>query len=325
MRATIPINKPMKQLEDASALVEDRRGLDKFWQNNGYLFLRGVFSESTIASVRDPLVHVLTEYGFVQPGSSPPAWSGRDFSDFGTRPQSIYELNLAENFFETPEVKHLLARVLGEEPVYVPIDVYRFTPPVTAGGAEKHVGLPHQDGYFNRGYNFRILWVPLIDVDERTGGLALAPGAYKRGHLHNPDEPPSFPIPKDAISEDEWARADYRAGDLLMMHQDTPHGGLTNHSANLRLTMDFRIAAASDRCPVFGNVVSVSPDEIRVRSRDGHERTFALDDNTFVLRVPGIARIHRGDIEQHWKTNDHVIVGPSDTDPNRAALIRNVN
>jgi Phytanoyl-CoA dioxygenase (PhyH) len=304
-----------------TALLDDRAALNAFWADNGYLFFRGVLSAPTVALVRDEIVRVLRENGFLEPGSDQPVWTGKGFTGFGTRPKAIYGLNLAARFFETPEVKQFLTRVLADEPVYLPIDVYRFTPPVSAEGVAEHMAPPHQDGFFNQGYNFRILWIPLMDVDERTGGVALAPGLFKRGLLHDPDNPPNFPIPDGAIADDAWARADYRAGDLLMIHPATPHGGLPNQSANLRLTMDMRIAAASDRCPVFGNVVSVSPEQIRLRARDGHEYSLALGDDTLVLPKPRTA-IGRDDIATYWAPGDHAIVAVSDLDPGKATLVR---
>lgn len=321
MTLSIPTDQALDQLEDAAPMLGDRAALDEFWVRNGYLFFRGVFSDAAVAPVREEIMRVLADNGYIEPDRELPIWTGRGLSGFGTRPEAIYGRNLAERFFETAEVKQLLREIIDDEPVFLPIEVYRFTPPIGADGVGEHMAPPHQDGFFNQGYNFRILWIPLMDVDGPTGGLAIAPGAYKRGLLHDPEQPPNFPIPQGALDGATWARADYHVGDLLMMHPATPHGGLPNVSTKLRLTMDLRIGAESDRCPFVGRVVSIDAEHLAVRARDGRERSFVLDDDTYVLTRPRTA-VSRHEIGGYWSPGDDVIVAVSDADPGRASLVR---
>lgn len=54
-----------------------------------------------------------------------------------------------------------------EPPFRLEITEYRISSPVTLSPG------PHQDAFYNKGMECFTCWVPLMEIDERTGGLII--------------------------------------------------------------------------------------------------------------------------------------------------------
>jgi hypothetical protein len=313
----------MRELSAANDHLGDRSGLDRIWDEQGYLFFRGTLDPDIVRPFREEMVSVLTEHGVAAADGESPAWTGKTLENAQGISGELHNLGLAERFFELPAVQELFEQLLGEPASFVPIVEYRYTTPTT--GVDASGFPPHQDGFFNPGIPFRICWVPLMTIDQNIGGLALVPGRHKAGYLHDPSREPKFPIPAGAIPDDAWHRTTYQAGDLLIMHRATPHSGLPNHSSGLRLTMDFRFTAASDPLPVVGEVRAVAPDSITVRLPDGSERAYAVDDTTYVrprgklAGSKGAAKVSRKELPDQFPVGERVMVAQ---DKGKAVLVR---
>src|ERR1700722_17447981 len=103
---------------------------------------------------------------------------------------------------------------------------------------EKYLTPAHQDHFFIRETNdFCMLWVPLMEIDEQVGGLAIAAGSNKHGlYEHGPEDNVysyGFKGRKQkgiALSEihEPWLATNYLAGALLMFHSQAAHRAVPN-------------------------------------------------------------------------------------------------
>jgi hypothetical protein len=226
------------------------------------------------------IVDALSDRGLAEVDGDEVVWSGKPVEGLPRYPDEIYDRRPAQEFVATAAVHSLFASILGEEPFWIPISTYRFTPPAQDASERLHI---HQDGYFNQGIPFRICWIPLVQIDEELGGIALAPRYHSRA-LHDSSKPPRFPIPDAAIPAGDWYRATYEIGDLLMMNRLTPHVGLSNQSRDRwRISMDLRVIPASDPGrPLVGKVSAVAGDSITVDDGDGGPTKLEVDAATYV-------------------------------------------
>src|SRR3546814_15758433 len=97
-------------------------------------------------------------------------------------------------------------------------------------------------------------WIPLMEIDERIGGLAVIPGLHKGDFFHDRNDPPQYRIPQGALPADKWHRSLYRPGDMVMFHKMTPHSGLPNTSERFRMSMAVRVPPMTGELQIIGEV-----------------------------------------------------------------------
>jgi ectoine hydroxylase-related dioxygenase (phytanoyl-CoA dioxygenase family) len=118
-----------------------------------------------------------------------------------------------------------------------------------------HVTPAHQDYFFIRANDrFRTLWMPLMEIDEKVGGLVIAPGSHKGGMREHIERDDSFSYvlkgrKQKGVSLDEiappWLTTDYKPGDVLIFHNLSLHWALPNTSDRVRLSIDTRAQPAT--------------------------------------------------------------------------------
>jgi ectoine hydroxylase-related dioxygenase (phytanoyl-CoA dioxygenase family) len=163
-----------------------------------------------------------------------------------------------------------------------------------------------------------VCWVPLMDLTEPVGGLAIVPSPRTLGSLLPDLEKDSGSrfIAPDAFPDDAWCRADYRPGDVLIFGPFTPHCGMPNSADRLRLSIDFRVQPASADRLMTGVVIDAQPDAFVVAADSGQEARIVVDERT-ALRLPGYVFGHI-DISQF--VGKRVIATTRD---GRALVVRN--
>ncbi|MFT3964254.1 MAG: phytanoyl-CoA dioxygenase family protein [Sphingobium sp.] len=312
----------IEQLPDSTPLLSDRERLLQRWQNDGALFFRNAVSQSAIANVRQEYLSRLKEMGVVDGQENAPIWNGQNRLDGRlARPISndVWRALVAD-----PSLDQLVRIFLGEPPVWLPIVVHRTAPPLAAGTTMGAFDARHQDGIYNYGIDFITCWVPLMDIDDDVGGLAVVPGSHKAS-LYPPDvfKDPSqrVGIPPDAIPDAAWRRPDYKAGDLLMFHSMTAHAGLPNRSDRLRLSMDIRFLPAS-AAPCVGQVTRSSNASVELVTEADQSMRFVINDRT-VVRGPKGHPVTGRDRDGILFSGAEVIVMPDDR--GHAKLIRSVS
>jgi 1-deoxypentalenic acid 11beta-hydroxylase len=236
----------LRSFREANEYLGDVDRLNALFNEDGYLFFRNVLEGAE--DVKRDFIHVLQQQGAVLPGASEPMWTGLDndhIDDTG-----LYEAPALSKLLTSAHNVELIQRILGE-----PVFIFR-SPSIRYALPNDlaYVTPPHQDYFFIRfNDSFRTLWIPLMDIDEKVGGLVLAGGIHKRGLLEHKEQENAYSYifkgrkQKGLTLEDlprPWLTADYHAGDLLMFHNLMVHWALPNRSDRIRLSVDVRCQPA---------------------------------------------------------------------------------
>src|SRR3546814_7893696 len=72
---------------------------------------------------------------------------------------------------DLPAVDAFFTKLLGSPPFWLEITEYRITPPGASLPEDPFFGR-HQDAFYNMGMECFTCWIPLMEIDERIGGLA---------------------------------------------------------------------------------------------------------------------------------------------------------
>lgn len=317
-QATLKID----ELADSTPLLADPEALRARWRDDGVLFFRNAIGSAAIARVRGEYLSRLKSLGVVDETQTGSIWNGNNRLN-GDLARPISD-DVWRTLVADPSLDRVVRTFLGEAPTWLPIVVHRTAPPVADGVRAEPFSARHQDGIYNYGIDFITCWVPLMDIDDEVGGLAVVPGSHKSS-LYPPDvfKDPGrrVGIPPDAIPDAAWRRPDYKAGDLLMFHSMTAHTGLPNISNKLRLSMDIRFLPAS-AAPLVGRVADCSESQVRLTTSAGETATIEIDDRT-VVRGPKGHPVVGADREGILFANAEVIIMPDER--GHAKLIRSVS
>lgn len=277
---------PKGELQSCNHLLDDQAALMRFHDEEGYILLRNVLDPNSVEEARKAMFAVMERQGLIEKGATEPVWTGKPAP--AAQEESTEFAGIARKLIEHPANIKLMEKILGEPACIVPIVQYRAYPP---GGPVTGV---HQDGFFSPGIvNYKPVWTPLANCEREVGGLMLAVRQCNRGYFHNVAKTPSH-IPEGVIPDEAWATTDYFPGDILIINPATPHASRPNVSSRCRVTIDTRVQSAADPRVLLATVIEALPDAIRVRTREGAERTFVVDDDTFIrIANPGV-REQRG-------------------------------
>lgn len=217
----------MDDLLSSSELVDSPRGLRAAMRRDGYVLIRGLLDPAQVAAARNSVVGCLAKAEWVDEDGA------LKNPELASEDSPAYRAALATAPFNRipylPELRRLMTVVLGDSVFTYPSKILRASPPQrykTESGR-----YAHQDFAFWGVNDMMTSWVPLMDVPEPLGGLALRPGS----HLG-----PPVPLRLMEPEEGGWATTDYRAGDVLVFHCLTAHAALPNTLDQLRLSGDFR-------------------------------------------------------------------------------------
>jgi hypothetical protein len=300
-----------RELKTHNHLIGDLAALDRAWDEDGYWFFRDALDTAAIGRLRHEYVAELERQGVVDPVGDQPTdrsvrYNGASLDRFPFRMEPLAERHLWKLLARQQPIHDFFARLFQDEPFWVPIAEYRATPPNRQADRPR-IDAIHQDGPYSPGLPFRICWIPLAEIDAQVGGLMLAEGLTEQVNRHpRLADGTNRAIPLDAIPADAWRRTTYRAGDVLLMNLWTPHTGLSNLSDRFRLSLDTRIMARRDDCPIVGQVVAISPDAIEVRDDHGlHALRIAPD--TYVRNTVG-QKLSDAQITAFYRPGAEVIV-----------------
>ncbi len=273
------------ELPDSAPLLNDPEKLRARWEADGALYFKNIIDADAIAAVRNDYLGRLKDIGVVAPGESQPIWNGVNRLDGKlARPisDSIWQNLVAHSSFDAA-----VRSFLGEVPVWVPIVVHRSAPPADpAKVPADSFAAGHQDGVYNYGIDFITCWVPLMEIDEQVGGLAVVPGSHKAVHYAKHSGPAG--VNRTGVFPDSaWRRPNYKPGDLLMFHSMTAHAGLPNRSDKIRLSVDIRFLPSSVPKPIVGAVVNFDGTTLNIKTESGETQSFVIDDTTIVRGPKG--------------------------------------
>lgn len=297
------------RLRESNDLIGNREALDEAWNRDGYLFFRNVLDQEAVARLRQAYVDELEALDIVEPSNATIRYNGNSMDDLPRFPrgiQALFDKAPWRKFVAEPKIDAFIQQLLGDKPYWVPVVGYRVAPPEDSLENDRFTYV-HQDGFFNPGIPFVNCWIPLTDVDDKVGGIAVAEGCHK-ANFHDWDNPPRFTVPVGAIPRDAWRRADYHPGDLLMLHLDVPHSGISNVSGDrFRLSLDIRMLPASGEVPAIGRVVEIDSSRVVIKDFEDHLLTFDIDEKTY-CRALGPDRLTPDQIPVHIKPGNEIIV-----------------
>jgi hypothetical protein len=267
--------RPTGALVDSRALLDDHAALDRRYETDGYLYFRRLIDIDVVRRARGRMIAALEQAGLARADGEQAIWTGGDGPTL-SEISPAYS-GIVDELVTDPRVLPLLEKILGEPAKTVPMVQYRAYKP------HNRLGGVHQDGFYSPGIaGYRPLWIALIDMEPAMGGLVLHPNYVGRGFLHNLAKPPRCPMPAGILPEQGWSRADYRAGDVVVLHPHTPHVGLPNTSGHIRLSIDTRVQSVARPSTIVGDVIGVAPGSITLRTDDGAALALVVDDETFI-------------------------------------------
>ena len=287
----------MPEFQVSNHLLGNRAALDAAWERDGYWFFRDVLDKAAIGRVRSTYLEVLNELGVIDPSTPDRAlYNGASLDGYPIymggpcEVDPLFARYPRDQLVNDPAVKPFFEEVFGDEVYWVPNSEFQAVPPrgpgAGTGATASRFNYVHCDGPNNKGLPLRVVWIPLADIEEEVGGLAVAEG------LHRPCMG-DFPRPSEGIREADvpvgaWRRTIWRPGDVLIFSLELPHSGLANRSATeFRLSMDIRAMRKSDGPPVVGTVAAIDACAIAVDDAQGQRHVFRIDRDTY-------CRISRG-------------------------------
>jgi hypothetical protein len=307
--------RPSRQFEVCNHLLDDHAALEAFYDDNGYLFFSGVLDPQSVGEAREAMLDIAADtFGLVEKGDMTARWTGQPYPAWSEE-LPIFS-GISKRLIDYPANRTLLAKILGEKACMVPIVQYRLYPP------NGPVTMIHQDGFYSPGIqDYKPLWIPLVPCPREVGGLMVAVGQHKRGYFHNLAKPNPFPIPDSAIDPDSWATADYKPGDLLVVHPCSPHGGMPNTSDRLRVSFDTRVQSAANPSAFAASVMAVTADTVTVKAEDPAVGTvtLAVDADTYIRVRNRGKREDFGQFAEYTEPGMHIVVVREN---GRAAMLR---
>ncbi len=221
----------------------DPDGIRRSFEENGYLFFKGALNPETVLRARSDIAGVLQQQGYMQKGSAEPrATLGASAVEVDFGP--LYRLASPWELMASPELQEAVDISFGEK-VRVGRSIgFRYSMPTDA----PYLTPPHQDHFYIRETDeFRMIWVPLMDMEIANGGLAIAAGSHKHGLQEHVEFDGVYSYffkgrtQKGVRPEDihgAWTSSRFELGDLLMFHCCAVHRSLPNVSGLIRLSLN---------------------------------------------------------------------------------------
>jgi ectoine hydroxylase-related dioxygenase (phytanoyl-CoA dioxygenase family) len=268
-----------KRMTVANAALGNDDALQNLWDEEGYWYFKNVLDRDAVEVMRRAHLDALKAVGVVESGQQESIWNGEPMTEekAAHANQLLGANRVWQSFVEMPRINAFFEKLLGCPVVWLPMNYYRMLPPI-----DRHADpflQRHQDGVGLDDVPFRTCWIPLMDIDDATGGLMVASGQHKKGLWPHASILPR--IPPEAAPEDTWHRGNYEPGDLVVFRRTVPHGGLPNYSNHFRLSIDIRVMKSTDHLPVFGRLIEIRTDAVVIAREDGAEISYTLDENTW--------------------------------------------
>ncbi len=303
------------ELADSIALVDDPAALRERFDDDGYVFLRGLLPADLVLQARE---EILTKYAIIGevddrlPVSDAVAGDGHGVLHTNMRAftESVRTGHHYEAVILHERLLGVVGHLLGAEAT--PFD-FRWPRLVRPGeGCGFHCDGP----YMSRATDQHLsTWIPLGAVAPDNSGLVVLEGSHTNqdlldGYLSKDadidglvwlDEDPT------AVQElygRRWLTTSYEPGDVLAFSMNTLHGALDNTSPNqCRLSTDSRYYAAGETPDPRWNGEEINP--------HGPGRVF----------YPGLGRWANADFQDEWKYVDdqgRIILAAGDGTQDRA-------
>ena len=240
----------MQTFRDSTALLSDSQALASRLNEQGYLFLKGLFSREQILDVRAQLLEKAAAGGWLRPGTdskqgiADPTAACKDPEERYMRVyRGIWNDETLHRLRIEPRVLNLFERIFGEPALVHPMFVQRNIFP-QSDTFDFTTGM-HQDKVHIGGATNHALWVPLGDCPIEKGPLAVAAGSHAAGVLDTKVGSGAGGMDICVPIPGTWVTGDFSAGDALVFSDTTVHQALPNHTPELRMSFDARYQPVS--------------------------------------------------------------------------------
>jgi hypothetical protein len=226
-----------------------------FWEN-GFQIIRSVipreitgpifkFLHNSVENSLDSINEELNEAGLNSLIDNLQFFRKLNFDDFSPKCQHILsghfplDVRLSDKLIAIARCKSLqniLRKVLDSQELFLHMPpAARFILPNNT-----KAGVPvHQDASYNKHMsNFITCWTPLVETDEKCGGVEVFWGSGNLGEIEV--EQTDFwleGLPKD---EYETYYENMKPGDILLLNPNVLHASRPNTSERIRISIDFR-------------------------------------------------------------------------------------
>ena len=230
------------KFREANDYFDDYVKLNALFEEEGYLFFRNVLDLNQVLQVKHDFIRVLKDQGIVKNDQLEPVWSGAEMDQVDDN--ALYTLDSPGDLIASPELQQVIDKAFGEPALIYRVPNIRYALP----NANNYISPPHQDHFYIQESNiFRTLWIPLMDIDENAGVLAIASRSHKQGVREHIEQDDIFSYilkgrKQKGISlnkiQETLLTTNYHPGDLLLFHSETIHCSLPNHSDKIRFSID---------------------------------------------------------------------------------------
>lgn len=265
----------MKEYTDCTSMFGNRQALDEFYDEHGYLYLRGVLDRDLVRGVAEQMLTGLIALGAAKPGTTLETLNIDSFE--AVDEIAMHDYVKYDEFWNHPSTLKVFEEIFGE-PVFVfKSTTIRYYPSqARSANPSFHYLTPfHQDGfYIGPNKDFRTMWVPLMPTSAGIGGTALVDGSHKLGPCeHVVTEEfrrfgyPVRGIPPESFGDQPLLFSSMKPGDLLVFHALLCHKSLPNVSdpGAMRMSMDTRVQPLTT-APGF-NALTPWPESAKDKSK----------------------------------------------------------
>lgn len=221
-----PMTATSSAAPNASVLSQEQR---QFWDENGYLVLRGAASRAQCEAACQAI------WEFLGADANQPASWYRDHPGKRGIMLDFYDHPALDANRELALVRSVCEQLYGTQAIYPAIDKVGFNPP--EGHAWHFLGSPlHWDASLCLPMPFQLQGLLYLgDCDAHEGAFHCVPGFHKRLPQWLADVP-------QGVHPRQWALQDLRpvavpgqAGDVVLWHQALPHCATPNHGSRPRM------------------------------------------------------------------------------------------
>ena len=242
----------MEKFKDSNKIRLQGELLKKRLQDEGYLFLAALIPKEDVLKVRQKMISILNEFGWIDNSS------GNKLDDaVGNEQAFVPDTDPVSNSIMKKQISSFIIRDLQHHRNLISLfkrifdhsvfPLPRVIPRTLFPNQDEHTTPPHQDYPHVQGSRFSYAaWIPLGDCEKDMGGLAIASQSNKEGVL---PIIPAMGAGGMAVLDkyqDQWRFNPLSSGDVIIFNCLTVHKGVPNHSKKLRISIDMRYQATSD-------------------------------------------------------------------------------
>jgi ectoine hydroxylase-related dioxygenase (phytanoyl-CoA dioxygenase family) len=242
----------MRSFFVANELFADKSALKKKFDDDGYLYLKGLIDKSKLLELRKQILDICGRHHWLKSGADPMRALTGTFAkvegeeDYLTAYDDIQKLEDFHALAHDANILSIMKSLLGETAFPHPLSIARLMFP----HVPEWTTPPHQDFRNNQGTeDLYACWMPLSDCPIELGNISILRGSHKFGLL--PIEFALGPGHRQAILDEklkslDWVGGNFELGDAIIFHSLTVHRSLPNLTDSMRLSVDYRYQREGD-------------------------------------------------------------------------------